>query len=56
MTANVASRRVLQSCGLRYVRTFHLNWPEPIEGTELGDVEYEILLSDWNRIHVTTTD
>jgi RimJ/RimL family protein N-acetyltransferase len=43
MTVNTPSRRVLESCGMQYVRTFHLEWPEPIEGTELGDVEYEIL-------------
>ncbi|MEY2422568.1 MAG: hypothetical protein QOI95_2635 [Acidimicrobiaceae bacterium] len=43
MAANAASRRVMERCGLRYVRTFHLEWAEPIEGTELGDVEYEIL-------------
>lgn len=47
MTVNTASRRVLERCGMRYVRTFHLHWPEPIEGTELGDVEYELLRSDW---------
>ncbi|MFN2469573.1 MAG: hypothetical protein ABR583_00990 [Gaiellaceae bacterium] len=29
------------------MRTFHLEWPEPIEGTELGDVEYELLRADW---------
>jgi RimJ/RimL family protein N-acetyltransferase len=47
MTVNSASRRVLERCGLRYVRTFHLEWPEPIEGTELGDVEYELLPAEW---------
>lgn len=47
MTVNIASRRVLERCGLRYVRTFHLEWPEPIEGTELGDVEYELLRAEW---------
>ena len=49
MRVNAASRRVLERCGLRYVRTFHLAWPEPIEGTELGDVEYEILRTDWEN-------
>ncbi len=43
MTVNTPSRRVMEACGLRYVRTFHLDWPDPIEGTEQGDVEYEIL-------------
>jgi RimJ/RimL family protein N-acetyltransferase len=46
MTVNARSRRVLEACGLRYVRTFHLDWDEPIEGSELGDVEYEVLASD----------
>jgi RimJ/RimL family protein N-acetyltransferase len=50
MTVNSASRRVLERCGLRYVRTFHLDWPETIEGTELGDVEYEILQPDWEVV------
>lgn len=43
MTVNARSRAVLERCGMRYVRTFHLEWDEPIEGTELGDVEFEIL-------------
>ncbi len=45
MTVNVASRRVMEHCGLTYVRTFHQAWPGsgPIEGSELGDVEYERL-------------
>jgi RimJ/RimL family protein N-acetyltransferase len=49
MTANVASRAVMQRCGLRYVRTFFGDWGEPIEGSELGDVEYELTISDWQR-------
>jgi hypothetical protein len=32
---------------MRYVRTFHLDWPEPIEGTEHGDVEYELTRAEW---------
>jgi RimJ/RimL family protein N-acetyltransferase len=42
MTVNERSRRVMERCGLRYVRTYHLQWEEPIAGTELGEVEYEI--------------
>ena len=49
MTVNTASRRVMERCGLHYVRTFHLEWRETIEGTELGDVEYEITKSEWER-------
>ena len=48
MTVNTRSRRVMEQCGLRYVRTFHLEWPEPIAGTEFGDVEYELLKRDWD--------
>ena len=47
MTVNAPSRRVLERCGLRFVRTVHLDWPEPIEGTELGDVEYELEREGW---------
>ncbi|NRQ37620.1 GNAT family N-acetyltransferase [Nonomuraea sp. NN258] len=49
MTVNTASRRVMEKSGLRYVRTFFQDWPDHIEGEELGDVEYELLRSDWAR-------
>jgi len=38
---------VMEHSGLRYVRTFFLEWTEPIDGTEQGDVEYELSKSDW---------
>jgi RimJ/RimL family protein N-acetyltransferase len=47
MTVNTASRRVMEKAGLTYVRTFHLEWPEEIEGTAEGDVEYAITRADW---------
>ena len=47
MTVNERSRRVMERCGLRYVRTFHLAWDEPIAGADLGDVEYEIQRDDY---------
>ncbi|MDI1465327.1 GNAT family N-acetyltransferase [Catellatospora sp. KI3] len=47
MTVNLGSRRVMEKCGLRYVRTFFLDWPDVIEGGEQGDVEYELLQADW---------
>lgn len=49
MTVNTASRAVMERCGMRHVRTFHLEWPEPIEGTEHGDVEYELTRAEWER-------
>lgn len=54
MTVNAASRRVMERCGLRYVRTFHLEWDDPIDGTELGEVEYELLKQDWDTSTLTS--
>jgi RimJ/RimL family protein N-acetyltransferase len=50
MTVNAASRRVMEKVGLKYVRTFHESWPETIEGTEEGDVEYALTRSEWERL------
>ena len=49
MTVNAASRRVMEKAGLTLERTFHLEWPEPIEGAEHGEVEYALRKSDWER-------
>lgn len=47
MAVNVASRRVMEKAGLRYVRTFHQDWPERIPGDEHGDVEYALTKAEW---------
>jgi RimJ/RimL family protein N-acetyltransferase len=49
MVVNLASRRVMEKAGLTLVRTFHQPWPYPIEGDELGDVEYALSKADWER-------
>jgi RimJ/RimL family protein N-acetyltransferase len=49
MVVNAASRRVMEKARLRYVRTFHQEWPERIEGEEQGDVEYALTKADWER-------
>jgi RimJ/RimL family protein N-acetyltransferase len=49
MAVNSASRRVMEKAGLTYVRTFHQEWPERIEGDEHGDVEYALTKVDWGR-------
>jgi len=49
MVVNVASRRVMEKAGLRFVRTFHQPWPDYIEGQEEGDVEYALLRSEWEQ-------
>ncbi|HEX4816952.1 MAG TPA: GNAT family N-acetyltransferase, partial [Nonomuraea sp.] len=47
MAVNLRSRRVMEKCGLRHVRTFFADWPEVIDGSEHGEVEYELLRADW---------
>lgn len=47
MAVNERSRRVMEACGLRYTRTFHLEWEDPIDGTELGEVEYELTRDEY---------
>lgn len=47
MTVNVGSRRVMEKAGLRFVRTFFMEWPEYIAGAEHGDVEYAITREEW---------
>jgi RimJ/RimL family protein N-acetyltransferase len=49
MTVNARSRRVMERCGLRFLRTFFEHWDEPIGGGELGDVEYELAKPDWDN-------
>ncbi|HEX7167216.1 MAG TPA: GNAT family N-acetyltransferase [Acidimicrobiales bacterium] len=47
MAVNQRSRAVMERCGLRYVRTFHVDFDDPIPGTELGEVEYELRRNAW---------
>jgi RimJ/RimL family protein N-acetyltransferase len=54
MAVNTGSRRVMEKAGLRYVRTVHLDWPDPLPGTEQGDVEYRLLRDEWLKLCATT--
>ena len=54
MAVNTGSRRVMEKAGLRYARTVHLDWPEPLDGNEHGDVEYRLLRDEWLRLCATT--
>lgn len=47
MAVNHASRATMASVGLRHVRTFHLDWDDPLPGTEHGEVEYAITREEW---------
>jgi RimJ/RimL family protein N-acetyltransferase len=47
MAVNTASRATMAAAGMAYVRTFHLDFDEPLPGTELGEVEYAITRERW---------
>jgi hypothetical protein len=38
----------MEKAGLRYVRTFHQDWPYAIPGDEHGDVEYALTRQEWD--------
>lgn len=48
MAVNHASRRVMEKIGLNYDRTVHPAWPDPISGSEHGEVWYELNRAAWN--------
>lgn len=50
MAVNARSRAVMAKAGLRYLRTFHLHFDDPIPGTEHGEVEYELRREDWPAV------
>ncbi|WP_435810424.1 GNAT family N-acetyltransferase [Streptosporangium canum] len=47
MAVNLGSRRVMEKSGLTLVRTFHQDWPDAIDGSEHGAVEYALNRADW---------
>ncbi|MFE4335900.1 GNAT family N-acetyltransferase [Streptomyces sp. NPDC056831] len=49
MTVNAGSRRVMEKAGLSFLRNFTGDWPEPIEGSEHGEVEYELTRTKWEQ-------
>lgn len=49
MAVNAGSRRVMQKCGLRHVRTFHIDFPDPLPGAEQGEVGYALTTEEWHR-------
>ncbi|MFF8773844.1 GNAT family N-acetyltransferase [Kitasatospora sp. NPDC015120] len=48
MAVNRGSRRVMEKSGLSYVRTFHEEYPDPVPGSEHGEVEYAVTAGDWH--------
>src|SRR5205823_1243335 len=50
MSVNTRSRSVMEKTGLRLVKTVYKPWPDPIEGSEQGDVEYAIDRAEWDSL------
>ena len=46
MAVNTPSRATMESLGMRYVRTWVVDFDDPLPGTDQGEVEYEIRASD----------
>jgi RimJ/RimL family protein N-acetyltransferase len=49
MVVHTASHRVMEKAGLKFVRTFHADWPYKIDGDEEGDVEYALTRAEWEE-------
>ena len=47
MAVNTASRATMSSLGMQHVRTFQLDFDQPLPGAELGEVEYAITRRQW---------
>lgn len=47
MAVNEPSRATMRSIGLTLVRTFHLDWDDPLPGSEHGEVEYATTRDEW---------
>lgn len=47
MAVNTGSQAVMAKAGLRYERTVHVDWPDPLPGAEHGEVEYRLHRDDW---------
>jgi RimJ/RimL family protein N-acetyltransferase len=47
MAVNAGSRGVMEAVGMRYVRTYHPPFDDPLPGTDQGEVEYEMTREMW---------
>ncbi|QGN48968.1 GNAT family N-acetyltransferase [Micromonospora sp. WMMD558] len=51
MAVNAGSRGVMEAVGMRYVRTYFPSWDDPLPGSELGEVEYEMTREMWQALN-----
>jgi RimJ/RimL family protein N-acetyltransferase len=47
MTVNLASRRVMEKCGLTHIRTYFDDEQPAIDGADQGYVEYQLTRAQW---------
>ena len=47
MTVNLASRRVMEKCGLTHLRTYFDDEQPAIDGADQGHVEYQLTRAEW---------
>jgi RimJ/RimL family protein N-acetyltransferase len=47
MAVNTRSRRVMEKLGMVHVRSWHEEFDDPLPGTELGEVGYELTRDAW---------
>lgn len=50
MAVNTPSRATMESLGMTFVRSFHEHHDEPLPGSELGEVEYELTREAWDMM------
>lgn len=47
MAVNLGSRRVMEKLGMKHTRSETYDFPDPIPGSEHGEVVYELARTDW---------
>ncbi|GAA1000791.1 GNAT family N-acetyltransferase [Acrocarpospora macrocephala] len=47
MAVNTASRATMATIGMEHIRTFFMEWEDPLPGSDLGEVEYAITRQWW---------
>lgn len=47
MAVNTRSRRVMEKIGLKHTRTFFVDWPDPLPGSDQGEVEYALTRAEY---------
>ncbi|MFD3975022.1 GNAT family N-acetyltransferase [Streptomyces cyaneofuscatus] len=49
MAVNAGSGRVMEKAGLTFLRAYTEDWPDAIEGSEHGEVEYALTRAEWEE-------